>query len=581
NLQIEPLKKQARTAAVYNEITEELAEEEVNYYVSKLRSYQTDWDKLKAKIIEVDCKIEEMKDRLDLQKKNIADCEAELESRLKIDSNAGNNLRKFAGIKEQIKSGLLLLQEKKRNLEERLSDLRDIFNEINADERIKSTELARSHEAISASDSRLNALHEKLVQAEITAERLKENGSLLAEKYDEVYKRLNSHLSTIKKEREILNKDESVISAGGEQVKFLAAQLEKISSRLESMAAARDSVDAEILSLKDEWMPLTKEIADRQIKIDNLGDIVEAKQKELDALTVKKDGLSARITVLKGMSNDLRDSVGIGNGLLKDKNNFPALLGPLFELIKVKPKYETAIESALSYDLYSLVADDMAAAKRIFASIHEHEDGFISLVLTDYQNDEVRSEPNISWAIPAMEVVGCPQKINPALTALLGRVYIVNSLDILFNNINESAAEYDFVTLNGDLLTAHGSLRHGVFTQNKSGAISCLRETAELEAEEIRIERKSIKISRILEDDRFNLKKEQNYVLKLSTRAQAIERELAEMEIGRRHLADDEDTLRLQKQELAAQISGREVDIEKQNTNKKAKSLTIDKDEDT
>jgi len=579
NSQIEPLRKQADKAVVYNKLKKELAAYEVSLCVNKLRYYQESWDKLKVKALNIENDIITIKDELELKKKSISVYESESEALLSTLGKIGDNRRKFENISEQIKSGALLLQEKKRNLNERLNEMRRSLAGLDKKEEKVLADIERNEADMAESDERLAALNKKIEEVNIEADAIKREVQGIAENYDDCYARLQSRMSRIKKEREILSKEESVISAGGQQVSFLTEQQDKVGERLESMIRESALAEAELKRLKDEWSSLSKKIAKRQIKIDNLVDIVEARQKELDGLIVKKDSLSAKIIVLKGIANDLREPTETKDRLLNDKSNFSEILGPMFELIKVKPKYETAVETALSRDIYSLVAPDITWARKVFDSFYDDNDDFISLVLADFSNVEVDVSLDIDWATPAMSVVECPQKAYSALSALLGRVYIVESLSSLLDNIDKSYPGCSFVTLDGDLLTERGVIRHGVFSQKKLGLISCLRETTDLEEEEIAVKRGIVKVGQALEDGRFNLKNEQNYVLKLSTGAQEIEAEISELEIGCRHYANEQKNLLLEKKDLEKQINGRVTSIKKQNNDTKEQSLNIDKDE--
>lgn len=578
NTQIDPLKKQADTAVVYNRLNKELEKNELVLNVNQLRAYQKTWDNLKDKMVELDDNISDIKDKLNLEKEKISVCESKLEARLLIAGDVGEKRRKFTGVSEKAKSGLLLLREKKRNLSERLSRLSRSLTELDKKEKIKLAEQKRNDNDIKESENNLAVLEKKLARAENETEDLKKAGQLEAKEYDDRYWNLKSYLDKIKDKREVLSKEKSVISVGGEEIKFLTEQLDKIDTRLKIIDSDRVATKASIMGLKSEWTPITKEIAKRQIKIDGLTDIVESKQKELDTLTVKSDSLSAKIDALKGVANDLREPIDTKKKLLSN-NKFSDIIGPLFELIKVKPEYETAIETALSRDIYALVAKDVAAAREVIKALRDHSDEFISMVLAGFNNDKISVNLDITWATPAMTVVECSPEVHGAVNALLGNIYIVDSLSILLDNIDKSPPKCSFVTLNGDILTDRGVIRHGVFSRKKLGLISCLRETADLEKEQITVKRALVKTSNVLDESRFNLKKEQNYVLKLSTGAQENEAALAERELVCRHFSEEQRDLESQKKDLQGRISKKVTTIEKQNSDTLAQSVNIDKDE--
>ncbi|MDP2300075.1 MAG: AAA family ATPase, partial [Actinomycetota bacterium] len=122
--QLRPLQRQADKAAEYREIGAELRDLEVALAVGDLRVLQEAWDALEKRERERDAEVELARYRLAERQRELETFQSLLEEKGLFVGDLSEQRRRLQSVLERTNSGLLLLEEKGKNLVERLSELR-------------------------------------------------------------------------------------------------------------------------------------------------------------------------------------------------------------------------------------------------------------------------------------------------------------------------------------------------------------------------------------------------------------------------------------------------------------------------
>ncbi|MFO1498450.1 MAG: hypothetical protein U1G07_08680 [Verrucomicrobiota bacterium] len=137
------------------------------------------------------------------------------------------------------------------------------------------------------------------------------------------------------------------------------------------------------------------------------------------------------------------------------------------------------MEAALGQHLQLVLTENPANAQGILADLNANKKGRASIAALDLCRQG--ATPGVAGngapvlnATAALAVVECDEGVQPLLTRLLGRTYIVSDLSAATTAWQEHAGHHDFVTLNGEFLSSHGVFTGGAGNGNGKPSTSAL-----------------------------------------------------------------------------------------------------------
>ncbi|WFR54836.1 chromosome segregation protein SMC [Anaerocolumna sp. AGMB13025] len=236
-------------------------------------------------------------------------------------------------------------------------------------------------------------------------------------------------------------------------------------------------------------------------------------QEEIDHLTRQMTGKQQEYhqerSRLESLKNLTERYEGYGNSIKKvmeKKDSQAGIIGVVADIIKVEPKYETAIETALGGNIQNIVTDHEETAKNLIEYLKKNKFGRATfLPLTSVTGKEVSgqdrylSEEGVLGL--ANTLVDTESRFDGLMRNLLGRSIVVDHIDHALKLSKKYNYSLRIVTLDGELLNPGGSLSGGAY-RNTSNLLSRRREIEELEnlvrnletgIEELNIEKESKK----------------------------------------------------------------------------------------
>ncbi len=179
---------------------------------------------------------------------------------------------------------------------------------------------------------------------------------------------------------------------------------------------------------------------------------------------------------------------GYGNSIrrvMEQKDKEAGILGVVADLIKVEKKYETAIETALGGSIQNIVTRDEDTAKRMIQYLKQNRYGratFLPLTGVGKRSVQVNEK-----ALQEAGVIGIGSRLIQAAEQydglknhLLGRTYVVDTIDHAVALARKYQYSLRIVTLDGELLSPGGSMAGGAF-KNSSNLLGRKREIEDLE----------------------------------------------------------------------------------------------------
>lgn len=233
-------------------------------------------------------------------------------------------------------------------------------------------------------------------------------------------------------------------------------------------------------ALKELQRTLERDQAEKENQQKRIKELEEAARKLRDqrlALREKQVGLSSRRQVVQSLMDHFEGYQRSVQALLKLGEKDPAIkahfLGPLADLITVKPGFERAIDVALGGALQNIVVKSQEDARFLIELLKKRELGRITFLPLD----QIRSSEPVQLKDPEVIANGVDtliyeDQLAPVVEHFLGQTVIAEKLDSAIHLSRKRRAGVRIVTLEGEILHAWGAMIGGRI--NRPNAASLL-----------------------------------------------------------------------------------------------------------
>ncbi len=266
-------------------------------------------------------------------------------------------------------------------------------------------------------------------------------------------------------------------------------------AELNKRALQNKSLEAEALLEVEQCREALKAASEEVYAKDQTIQILEGKaaeeSRELEKLNreleeVQRSFLtdSSRLESLKNLTERYEGYGGSIRRVMEQKEQHPGIHGVVADLIKVDKNYETAIEIALGGSIQNIVTDNEATAKALIEFLKKNKAGratFLPLTsISPARNNNEAALREAGVIGLASTLVKADKQYYGLIQFLLGRIFVVDTIDhalVLAKKYNYSLR---IVTLEGEQLNPGGSLSGGTY-KNASNLLSRRREIEDLE----------------------------------------------------------------------------------------------------
>ena len=484
--QVGPLKLQSEAAKEYLKLKEELKGRDANLFLLEHKALQLQLSELDQKTSIVKGDWENASSQSEQLKKDF--------DRLEEENSASEE--KIASTREEHSKSILL----KESIEGQIAVLREQIrseqlNEENRKERISSIdqELLGKEEQKQEYEKQREETKKQVAQAE---QALTQAGQTLSETEQE--------MARLSKESEAAKA--AIISALNEKA-GLAAKSQRYETMLEQVDVRRSEVTQKLLRFKSDESVQEEELKKEEKRLEQI-------QEELDRLTELEEETAFRLTAaeedgaalaarlnrsqqdyhishskLESLKNLAERYEGYGNSIrrvMEQKSRIPGIHGVVADLISTSKKYETAIETALGGSIQNIVTDREETAKELIEYLKKNRYGRATfLPLTGisarggFTQESALREPGILGL--ASDLVEVKNEYRTLIQYLLGQVVVADTIDHAIALARKFRHTLRIVTLEGELLSAGGSMTGGSF-KNSSNLLGRQRELSELQA---------------------------------------------------------------------------------------------------
>lgn len=383
-------------------------------------------------------------------------------------------------------------------------------------------------------EGQINVLNEQIHTEEMNEEHLRSRrsaitGELEAKKaqlaaYGEEYARMNDQVSDARERQNkaqsqldgqdglIQTLDGSIEAAKGTIIQALnekaalTARQQRYETMLEQVSLRRSEVSQKLLkfksdeSVQDELIEreqealrgIREQAEEKQVLAQETEDVMTGAGKEARRLGQNQNDTQQEYhmahTKLESLRNLAERYDGYGGSIrrvMEVRDRVRGIHGVVADIISTEQAYETAIETALGGSIQNVVTDSEVTAKQLIEYLKKNKYGRATfLPLTSMKGNQSFSQPG---ALKEKGVVGLAsglvqveEQYKGLASHLLGRVVVVDTIDNAIALARKFKYSLRIVTLEGELLSAGGSMTGGAF-KNSSNLLGRRREIEDLE----------------------------------------------------------------------------------------------------
>ncbi|MEI7813849.1 MAG: chromosome segregation protein SMC [Coriobacteriia bacterium] len=476
--QLRPLQRQATKAQEHTGLVAELRDVDLTLAVDDLRRLQTLWDELAKREKEADADIDLSRYRLAEKERELGKFQSLLEEKGLFVGDLSEQRRRMQSILERLDAGLLLLEEKGKNLIGRLSDLRQKLHHSETRSATRSGELERLSQDRGETDARLKALYGQLNELRREAEAVRK-ARMAAD--DE----LGRITAEIRRSRKLLEDDRAEVAKAEQALSAFRLEEELLGQRAEQLKEQRTGAQSTLSARRSRLEALAghlgrtrREIAAADSDVDKRVRVFDSRRRDLEAVRDKLTEARAEARGLEEVDRAFASASPALAWALAQERALPGMVGPVAEAIRAPQHYEVLVERLLGADLFGLLVADSPSASTIASQIVDHTVGEMSLVPLLGSRSRLKGKPAAGKRL--IDDLEYDAVSAAAVEALLGDVFVVDSVDeaIKLSAADETGAR--FATVSGAVVWPTGKLTLGTQVSDTEGVLARKRRLNEL-----------------------------------------------------------------------------------------------------
>ncbi len=563
--QVGPLKKQSEAAREYLRLRDSLKSYDANLFLTESAALRTQISSLEEKEGIVSGDLESVRGASRQLKEEYESVSRALEQ-LEEEINGKREAVSQSGMVRQGLEGRINVLNEQINTE-RLNEehIRSRISAIDA-------ELAKKGEQKASYEQEKNGLSGEIAE--------------IMSALSEAEARLKDKDTSIAATEQQMEEAKAAIIAALNEKAGLAARRQRYETMLEQVDVRRAELSQKLLKSKSEESVQEEQLKETQQQLSDLLEQLQQLSERETALTEEVSAAEEEVRRLNKLLNNTQQEYHTGYTKLESLRNLAerydgyggsirrvmevrdrifGIHGVVADIVSTEKKYETAIETALGGSIQNIVTDSEQTAKQLIEYLKKNRYGRATfLPLTSMKHSQAFSQPA---ALKEPGVLGLASSLVKAekeygglVEYLLGRVVVVDHIDHAIALAKKFRYSLRIVTLDGELLSAGGSMTGGAF-KNSSNLLGRRREIEELEAQCKKalvkvdsIQKDLVLNEGILEEARENLVLVKEDIQKKRISENTIRIKMRQLEEKKQEIAESATDLVLENEELEEQL---------------------------
>lgn len=479
--QIGSLQRQAGKAKRYKKILDELKhletqlcrhrydvlDKEVRDLKARIEGLRTESETGSEEVLRGEKELAQRRERLsELEQKIHGEMSRGLELKSEIDRHEG-----------RVQYGQERIRELEAQNARALEDIRTAEERRTISEEELAEVIRRLEASLQHVESRRAELETRRTAVTGVEESLRAQQNRVREEQSEAF-RVSQELNKVRNELHALKLRQEGNVVRQEKLSSEKVQLEEERTRLEQKLTEFSS---NVENEKRNAQASRGTVEERQKRLREIQDALRESSSALDELNRSQAGFRSSLNVLERLE-DSRE--GFSEGAAAALARKDLVQGSLTDHIRVPSEFVVPVEAALGQQLQVVLTEDAEKAAQVLTGLTEGQRGRASIAPLRWQSSHQASQaalPDIPGVRRLVEVVEARNGASELIQRLLGRTLLVESLEAARQVYESGQGDFDFVTPDGDLLSAGGVFTGGRSRKGGKASGSILARKNEME----------------------------------------------------------------------------------------------------
>ncbi len=393
--------------------------------------------------------------------------------------------------------------------DEKMSKINTDIAVLEAGISFENENIAKIESELKSSAQKLDELSTQISEKNALIETKKERIDAIEKKNTEIYREIESisksgddvrqRMEAVREEKQRLSEEKNTFSiqkiSHSASVSSRTVRLDELKNELESRNEALSQVSQEIEALNVSRQEKEQLRDQNKNSVAGYQKMLDIKQKRFDEnnekllkIQAECQSLSQNHKILSDMEKHLDGFAGSVKTVLEHSRHgaLSGIRGTVSQLIRVDKQYITAIETALGGAIQDIITDDAKSAKNAMLLLKNNRAGRATFLPLS----ELKPRPADKSEFSGSGIIGLAHELvniddadsKKAITFLLGRTIVCETIDDAIAVSRSMNAKYKTVTLDGQVINAGGSMTGGS-TAKSAGLLSRSIEIERIEAE--------------------------------------------------------------------------------------------------
>lgn len=487
-----PLKNQSEKAQKFLVLAEERKNLEIGIWLNniektqeKLREQDRKIDISKVKYEEAQTQLEKIEERLNSITEETHVINAKIEE---IRSSASHFEEQAAELLSQAKvyeNSILHNKEAIERLEKDKTS--EDANETDIDAQLHSSEeeKKRAQEGLTQAESKLSSELEKIEKLRSANDEFANVGAALSAE-------ISALTVSLADNRVISETANSQIEDLNTRISSIDELLGDKKDILHSLENVRDNAKSDLDKCTEQMTEYKNAVDGYRIKVQSRREKDEQIKAEISAVDTELQRKQERLRILNDMEKNMEGYQGAVKAVMQEqkRGTLRGIHGALSQLITVKDKYSTAVETALGAALQNIVVERSNDAKNAIEYLKSSHGGRATFLPIESIKPRFLEEKGLDdqygFVNMASQLVTVDKKYQGIIENLLGRTAVCEDLDSAVAMAKKYNNRFKIVTLDGQVMNAGGSMTGG----SKAHGVGMLSRVSEIE--KLRVNIKSL-----------------------------------------------------------------------------------------
>ncbi len=492
--QLDSLQRQAQKAERYRKLKQEV--EDLEMWTSSI-----EYLALREKTEAAQTRFEEARDSLSTAEGSISTEEAQIQE-MKValsvlENKVNEEQQNAAQASQDVRDKEKHIQElhfETEQAKQRKEMTGSLVDENKAKEQVLETDLERVSQRLEKVSEEAKTLNENFSTKQEEFERVQER---ITSADDELTDARREMLTTSQVESSLDSKVQSleeIISQSAELVEEAQGIRDELVSKQREFEKNRRNVFNELEEQRQLQMTLAEDAETLESQKSGLSTSIDQKRVEVQEFKDRLNEVTSRLYGLENLQDNFEGfQEGVKSVMFWQKEKLSdlseedfesnAYFKPFAEVVEVPKQYEIAMESALGPRLQMLLSSDNQTSLEAVQYLKEKNTGrssFLSpdmMVVEESEETKLKMDPRVDCLLA--DVIKAPERYKDVVNSLLTKIAVVQNIESAIE-IHQNYKDWTFVSVDGDIVSADGTLTAGASSSADSGVLKRRREIKEL-----------------------------------------------------------------------------------------------------